>query len=141
MKKEYIVYVIIITITLIGAIFLANKYMGGFIFGNIEMQNSNIKSSNTHIIENNINDEKQLSVETIYTFNDKNICVSQRMKYEFSSNEEAKKEYDLWNEQKNLKNISISENIVSFNTDVNIGTAKDSIISNLEKSSSKYEIY
>ena len=93
------------------------------------------------IIENNINDEKQLSVETIYTFNDKNICVSQRMKYEFSSNEEAKKEYDLWNEQKNLKNISISENIVSFNTDVNIGTAKDSIISNLEKSSSKYEIY
>ena len=82
-----------------------------------------------------------MSVETIYTFNDKNICVSQRMKYEFSSNEEAKKEYDLWNEQKNLKNISISENIVSFNTDVNIGTAKDSIISNLEKSSSKYEIY
>ena len=138
MKKQTIL--IIILLLIIVGILSANNYFGGFLFGKSLDTNFDRKDY-THLEYNSSNEENNMKVSIIYTFNEDNICISSRMKYEFSDTNLANEQYENWKKVEDIKNLEIENNIVCFNGTYNIGKTKEELINLYKEESEIIEVY
>ncbi len=68
------------------------------------------------------------SAREIFTFDSNNVCIDNRVVYNFSTEEIAQREYKRWQEvYDDSSNLKINSTEVSFSTDVQNGRTKQEI--------------
>ena len=140
MKKKiiFISTIIIIIIILISTIlFLYMKKNNKENNAENNTENSNVYDCFTYLIYNSdrgSNDGLVDSVNLIFAFNEKDICVDYRAIWNFNDEEIAKRSYNQWNEI--YPNVEINSTKVSFNQKSGgvIGETKEEIRNNEYKS-------
>lgn len=75
------------------------------------------------------NDDELKNVGIIYTFDENNICIDERLLWDFANEEIAKENYENWKEI-GYKNLEINSNKVSFNATNHNGLTKEEIKDN-----------
>lgn len=125
MKKK-VIFILVVIIILVSVILFFNMKKN-----NTEnlVENSNVKKEYcTYLVYNSVEiDNPDLdSVNMVFAFNSKNVCVDCRMVWTFSTEELAKENYENWKKCE-LSNLKIESNTVSFNDDVQPGRTKDEI--------------
>ena len=75
------------------------------------------------------NDDELKNVGIIYTFDENNICIDERLLWDFANEEIAKENYENWKEI-GYKNLEINSNKVSFNATNHNGLTKEEIKGN-----------
>lgn len=145
-KKQKITIIVCLIVIIFFALLGISKYFGGFLLGPVGEENSEMKFSNnvftknaklTHVIYTSENEVDNVKATIIYTFqNDK--CISERLKYIFSTEEIAQDQYDNWSKIPDLTNLEKSGTEVSFNSNVNIGETKQEILDN---NTMEYQIF
>lgn len=123
--KKYIFILLIIVIALLSFLFFYKR--------DTMTLNEYDDLKLSHIIVNSENLENNLKSCITYSFyND--ICISERIKYTFENNENAKIQYDMWmnTDNSSFENILLKDNLITFNANVNIGKNKEDILNSCE---------
>ena len=119
MKKKILIFLlmILILVIIIETIFV--------------IKNTNkLSAAYTYLFFNSPGSDNELkNVGIIYTFNENNICIDERLLWEFANEEIAKENYESWKEI-GYKNLEINSNKVSFNATNHNGLTKEEIKDN-----------
>ena len=127
MKKKILIFLlmILILVIIIETIFV--------------IKNTNkLSAAYTYLFFNSPGSDDELkNVGIIYTFDENNICIDERLLWEFANEEIAKENYESWKEI-GYKNLEINSKKVSFNATNHNGLTKEEIKGNNPESFIEY---
>lgn len=144
MKKNFLLIPLIIVILIIFILFIKN-IMGGTLLpsnsselseGIEKIHNKSLDNYYSHVVMEEKNNETGVTVKIIYTIDDNQKCVSQRVVYYFEDTDEANNQFENWrkvsetgNDICNLERID--EHEIHFNSNSQIGNTKEELLKNV----------
>lgn len=107
----------------------------------LQTNNSDLENNYTHIIisgKSYGNIDENDTVSTIYTFDNNDIVINARVKLVFENEESTKKSYELAIESEHHTGVKITDNILCYNENNDLGHTKQELLEAF--SNSEYDI-